>query len=158
MFYKVTLWCGVGYTLNKPVVVEAYHEEEALVLASIADENCLFKEANEISVEEEAEMENSGAWVYLDRTEHGHSVGYLLIENAIIEEIGYKVTGYLNKAKKGIMASETFLMIDEAFSDGAWEYMQQGLYVEVRNIETGETWEGDPDNPTGIFDKAGLSI
>lgn len=155
MFYKVTLWCGAGYTLNKPVVVEARDEEEALVLASIKDGNCIFKE--DFTIEDMDELDASDTYIYLDRTEYGHSVGYLLIENAIIEEVGYKVTGYLEAKKRGITASDTFLDMGEAFAM-AWEYMQQGLYVEVRNIETGEKWEGNPDNPEGIFDQAHLSI
>lgn len=153
MFYKVTLWRS-GYTLNKPVVVEARDEEEALVLASIKDGNCLFIEATD---ERADGLEDADNYVYLDRSEYGHSVGYLLIENAIIEEVGYKVTGYIEAKKRGITASDTFLDMGEAFAM-AWEYMQQGLYVEVRNIETGEKWEGDPDNPEGIFDQAHLSI
>ena len=153
MFYKVSLWRS-GYALNKPVVVEARDEEEALVLASIKDGNCLFIEATD---ERADGLEDADNYVYLDRSEYGHSVGYLLIENAIIQEVGYEVTGYLEAKKRGIMASDTFYDMGEAFVV-AWEYMQEGFYVEVRNIETGEKWEGDPDNPEGIFDQAHLSI
>ena len=155
MFYKVTLWSGAGYWLNSPVIVEARDDEEALVLASIEDGNCLFKD--DFTAEEMDELDASDTYIYLDRTEHGHSVGYLLIENARIEDVGYVVTPFLEKAKRGIVANDTFLTIEEAF-ERAWEHMQEGLFVEVRDIETGEKWDGDPDNPEGIFDKAHLSI
>lgn len=84
--YEVRLWSGKGYLLNPPVKVVARDEEEALVLASIADHYCFYKEANDIPTGEVEEFDSADNYVYLDRSEFGHSNIYLLIENARISQ------------------------------------------------------------------------
>lgn len=82
--FKVELWSGAGYLMNPPVNVEARDEEEALVLASIEDPYCFYKEADDIPSDEIDEFDSADNYIYLDRTEYGHSNIYLLVENACI--------------------------------------------------------------------------
>lgn len=78
--YRISLWPGAGYWLQE-TVVEASCTEEALVLASKEIGFCIpVDEADE-------DVENSDLYTYLDRTEYGMSNVYLLIENAMIEEM-----------------------------------------------------------------------
>ena len=78
--FKVSLWPGAGYWIEF-VEVEAAHAEEALILAS--------KEIGFSIPSDEAddEIESSDQYTYLDRTEYGIGNIYLLIENAVIEEL-----------------------------------------------------------------------
>lgn len=83
--YKVTLWCGKGYYLNEPVVVDAEDDEEALVKASIADRKCYKVCTDGLLDFMNEELENDERYIYLDRSCYDAYNCYLLIENARIE-------------------------------------------------------------------------
>lgn len=82
--YKVALWSGAGYLMNEPVIVNAHDEEEALVLASIQDPFASYVEDNAVNEADRDEFEKADNYIYLDRSEYGHSNIWLLIENARI--------------------------------------------------------------------------
>lgn len=81
--WHVQLWRG-GYTMNPPVDVYARDEEEALILASIHDSRALFVDVCDVPKDERDDYERADNYLYLDRTEYGHSCGYLCIENAVV--------------------------------------------------------------------------
>ena len=56
----------------------------------------------------------------------------------------YSITGYLSSNLRGVMESDTTEDLDDAY-DIAWEYVSQGLYVEIVNEDTGESVVYNPD-------------
>ena len=85
MNYNVYLWSGSGYQLNAPYNVDACDEIEALEKAAvhgIKTGGVIFLEAST----ENEDLEELDNYTYLDLTPYGMDCGYLLIENAKIEE------------------------------------------------------------------------
>ena len=91
--YKVSLWCGCGYTTSS-FNVYAFHEEEALeyVLAYLEriDYNGLFFTEEEVRDMDLDIVEKEEMFIYIDPTMTDPSArpAYILTENAGIENLG----------------------------------------------------------------------
>lgn len=85
--YIIYLYPGFGYMLEKFVVEDVYHEEDAIEKLCSTLGQPFFSLINELTDEEIEEMEEQyDRYMYVDSTFYDGECGYLYIENMRIEE------------------------------------------------------------------------